>query len=194
MPVDLALIGAATGRGLYVLTFKKFTSMLRTPQGETVELAEAMRLLSRRAIGAGQCKSFAAMINNGNSHWCADFVSILALEIAFYDHYAPSYVDRCTETSRVRLCLVGKCFMSAQLGGPDVGADVEWSTRHARFPRLLNNDFSNCGVCALHVWVSHVTGSAVELDGEEADVLRHALLHTMVVAGRVEREMGTTLG
>lgn len=193
MLVELAHFCGATGRDTYVLTCEKFTSMLRTSQGTTAELADAMRLGSRWAVGAGRCTSFATMVNHGNSHWCAAFVSIPAREIVFYDPYAPSAVDRCTETSLARLRLLGVCIISAQLGRSGVVADVAWSTRHARFPRQLSTDSTNCGVFALQFLVTCVTGSAFELDGEEADLLRLVLLHKLVVAGRVEREEGTTI-
>lgn len=191
--VGLGHFCEVTGRTSYVMTCEKFTSMLRTPQGCTAELAEAIRPGSRWAVGAGQCASFATMVNHGNTHWCAAFVSIPAREIVFYDPYAPSSVDQCTETSLALLRLLGNCILSAQLGRSGVGADVGWTTRHVRFPRQLSTDSTNCGVFALQFLVACVTGSPFQLNGDEADLLRLVLLHKLVEAGRGEREEGTTI-
>lgn len=109
--------------------------MLRTPQGATVDLADATWLGQWWAGGAVGCSSFAAMVNLGNTHWCAAVMHLATRQIVFYDPLAPVALDAQTEFSLGRLRLLGSCFLATQLG--DSGASVAamgWATRHVGLP------------------------------------------------------------
>lgn len=86
--VKLGSWSSSAGNGVHVRTSEKLTAMLRTPQGCTIELAEARRLGMRWALGAGRCTQLATMVTHGSSHWCAAVIHLTAREISFYDSLA----------------------------------------------------------------------------------------------------------
>lgn len=115
--VELARWGSVNGKGIHVLTCEKFTSLLRTPQGATVGLADAARLGRRWAVAAKSFSSIATVVNHGNSHWCAAVIHLSTREILFYDPLAPVRIDAETDFSLGRLRLLGGCIFATQVGG-----------------------------------------------------------------------------
>lgn len=185
--VELGSWASGTGNGVYVMTCEKFTSMLRTPQGTTTDLADAKRLGMRWAVGAGRCTRLATMVNHDNSHWCAAVIHLSNREIVFYDSLASNALDAESEFSLGRLRLLGNCALAVQAEGEgQPSATIEWATRQVSFPR--QTDAVSCGLFALQFLVQQVTGSTFELVGDEAGLLRLVFLHAMVLAGRAPRE------
>lgn len=184
--VELGRWASEYKRGVRILTCEKLTSMLRTPQGATVELADATRLGRRWAVGAGRCSSLATMVNHDNTHWCAAVIIMSKREIVFYDPLAPPTLDTDSEFSLARLRLLGNCVLAAQLGGSGGSvASVDWTTRRVCLPR--QTDSVSCGIFALQFLVQMVTSTTFELGGDEAGLLRLVFLHKMIVAGQAER-------
>lgn len=185
--VELGSWASRMGNRVCVMTCEKLTSMLRTPQGTTTDLADAKRLGMRWAVGAGRCTRLATMVNHDKSHWSAAVIHLTNRGIVYYDSLATAAVNAASEFWLGRRRLLGSCALAVQAQrARQSSAAVEWVTCRVGFP-LQPGTFS-CGLFALQLLVQQVTGSTFDLVGAEAGLLRLVFLHAMALAGRAPQD------
>jgi len=187
--VELARSGLDWNSSVHVLLCDKFTALLRTPQGHSVQLSAAHELAQRWAYGVGSCQSVVTLVNHGNKHWCAARVWLDKCTVEFYDP-SPSRdeEDATTRFSMSRLKLLGNVILDTRGGSHAPAAGRVWGETYVKSPTQA--DMVSCGAFCLQFVASVVVGSSPDLGGDEADVLRLALVHKMVHAGGLLREQG----
>jgi len=181
--VELTRYSVEHGMDVHILTCEQFTALLRTPQGGTPTMADAIATAKRLAKSMPPCRSFITMVNHQNKHWCAAAVHLDAHYITFFDPKSNPADVANVGLSIARLRLLANCVaveQAAQAGEPWVNAGLPWEDRRAG---NVQTDGYNCGAFCLQFLVNVVTGLPFHLVGVRGDLLRLVLVHVMLKAG-----------
>lgn len=159
----------------------RFTSLLRTPQNKYVSFAEAHEAARRCVSIVGQCTAMATLINIGESHWCAAYVSLTERKVLVYDPLGPATLSHETEFAVNRLKILAEKVLAAQMWRvPTTDGSSEWETTPVLTP--VQGDHVSCGVFCLQYLAGIVSGELepTVIQAPHADVLRLVVIHKLL--------------
>lgn len=190
--IDAALVElrqAIMGSPAYVLLSSATAAMLRIGARRVTQ--EAARKAAREvAEEAGDCEQLGLVINLNNNHWASAVVDVRARRVVVYDSLSGVEADeKSVAVDRVlmlcRAVEAKKATRSAaarvvvESGGP-------WTVDHIDQPQQV--DGYNCGAFAVAHVVCALTGVDFSKKRPQGNLLRLALVHTIMDRGELYRE------
>lgn len=190
--IDAALVElrqAIMGSPAYVLLSSATAAMLRI--GALRVTQEAARKAAREvAEEARDCEQLGLVINLNNNHWASAVVDVRARRVVVYDSLSGVEADeKSVAVDRVlmlcRAVEAKKATRSAaervvvESGGP-------WTVDHIDQPQQV--DGYNCGAFAVAHVVCALTGVDFSKKRPQGNLLRLALVHTIMDRGELYRE------